>query len=193
MNRIAFFLLLVLISGCSGVNQIPPPEISPEISQTKLNQHKIVSFNPNYKGSYFRLLPYLYNNSNNTFNQIQGDYYNIDLHIHSSVNIMPGYFREYGKYRELKNVLVVQIMMGYPSKFSLNSLPISVSSSKHGYFKRNELYDLQINHIQQEALYVKKLEIANEYDVLEKVRNDTITVTIGGQVFEFLNPEIELD
>jgi hypothetical protein len=192
MNRIAFFLLLVLISGCSGVNQIPPPEISPEISQTKLNQHKIVSYGQ-YKGNYFKVLPYLYNNSNNTFNEIQGDYYNIDLHIHSSVLIMPGYFREYGKSKELKNVLVVQIMMGYPSKFSLNSLPISVSSSKHGYFKRNELYDLKINHIQQQALYVKELEIANEYDVLEKVRNDTITVTIGGQVFEFLNPEIELD
>jgi hypothetical protein len=189
MRRIIIGLLLTIIYACASGSKIPRPVVEPEISEDILKRNNLVTYQPAYKRHYFKILPYLYKNSNKTFNEIQGDFYNIDYQIVSNLNISPGYFRESG---ELKNILSVMIALSNTSTLPLNGVPISVESSKHGIFRKKELEDGEFNRKQQRVLFVKELELTHRYDVLNKVKGDTITVTIGGQIFEFLSPEIEL-
>lgn len=191
MNRISIFIFfLVFLSACSSSSRLIKPQFKPEFSIELLNQKRIAAINPNYKKNYFRLMPYLFYNRNNTFNEIQGDFYNVDYRMVSNINIMTGYWSEYGKY---KNALIVLIAMSGSSKLPLKGVPISVESSKHGIFQKGKLNDNEFNRVQERVLFVKELELENKYDVLNKVYDDVITVQIGGQIYEFLNPELELD
>ena len=170
---------------------MPSPEIQPEILSSKLNANGITAINPNYKQSYFRLLPYLFFNENETFNEIQGDFYNVKFNVYSNLNIMAGFWRDYGTYQ---NSLIVLIAMSGTSTLPIKDIPISIESSKHGVFEQGKLIgNNQINKSQQRVLFVKKLELENRFDVLNKINDDIITVKIGGQVYKFLNPEIKLD
>lgn len=192
MKRILYliFILLVLVS-CSSTSKLPRPEIQPEILSSKLNSNGIAAINPNYKKSYFRLLPYLFSNKSGTFNEIQGDFYNVKFNVNSNLNIMPGFWSEYGSFQ---NSLIVLVAMSGSSTLSIKDIPISVESSKHGVFEQGKLIgNNQINKSQQRVLFVKKLELENRFDVLNKINDDEITVNIGGQVYTFLNPEIKLD
>jgi len=181
----------LLVVSCSSTSKLPRPEIQSEILSSKLNANGIAAINPNYKQSYFRLLPYLFFNESETFNEIQGDFYNLKFNANSNLNIMPGFWSDYGNYQ---NSLIVLIAMSGTSTLPIKDIPISVESSKHGAFKQEKLIgNNQTNKSQQRVLFVKKLELENRFDVLNKINDDVITVKIGGQVYKFLNPEIKLD
>ena len=167
------------------------PEIKPEILSSKLSANGIVAINPKYKQSYYRLLPYLFLNENGIFNEIQGDSYNVKFNIDSDLNIMPGFWNDYGTYQ---NSLIVLIANSGTSTLPVMNIPISVESSKHGIFARGKIIgnDQEIKS-QQQVLFVKKLELENRFDVLNKINDDVITVKIGGQIYRFLNPELKLD
>ncbi|MDO1512395.1 hypothetical protein Q2T41_06990 [Maribacter confluentis] len=190
MKRLLFLIVLFVVS-CSSTSQLPRPEIQSEILASKLNSHGIAAINPTYKKSYYRILPYLLFNESGTFNEIQGDFYNVKFNVNSNLNIMPGFWRDYGKY---KNSLIVLIAMSRSSTLPIKGIPISVESSKHGVFEKKKLIgNSQVNKSQQRVLFVKMLELENRYDVLNKINDDVITVKIGEQVYTFLNPEIKLD
>lgn len=136
-------------------------------------------------------MPYLFYNENGTFNGIHGDFYNVKFGTSSDLNIKPGFWNKYGKYR---NTLLVLIARSDTSALPLENLPITVHSSKHGKFEKGILMgNKAINASQQRVLFIKELELENRYDVLNKIEDDVITVNIEGQLYKFLNPEITLD
>jgi hypothetical protein len=186
------YLILLLVTSCSSTTKLTRPEIQPEILSSKLNANGITAIKPNYKQSYFRILPYLFLNKSETFNEIQGDFYNVKFNVNSNLNIMPGFWQDYGNYH---NSLIVLIAMSGTSKLPLKNIPISVESSKHGVFEQKKLIvNNQFYKRYQRVLFVKKLELENRFfDVLNKINDDVITVKIGGQIYTFLNPEIKLD
>lgn len=93
-----------------------------------------------------------------------------------------------------QNSLIVLIALSGTSTLPINDIPISVESSKHGIFERGEFMEYNaIDKSQQRTLFVKKLELDNRFDILKKINDDVITVKVGGQIYEFLNPEIELE
>lgn len=186
----AIFLITFFLS-CSSSSKLAKFKIKPEIPIAKLNEKGIAVINPNYKRNYYRILPYLFYNSNEVFNEVKGDFYNVKYNLSSNLNIMSGFWSEYGEY---KNSLIVLIGMSNSSTIPLKGIPITVKSSKHGVFeKKTKLWGNNItNQIQQRVLFVKKLELNKKYDVINKVFDDVITVKIGEQIYEFLNPEMEL-
>lgn len=192
MKQVLYLILILLLAdSCSSTSKLPRPEIQSEILSSKLNANGIAAINPSYKQSYFKLLPYLFLNEGGTFNEIQGDFYNVKFNVNSNLNIMPGFWSDYGNYQ---NSLIVLIAMSETSTLPIKDIPISVESSKHGVFEKNKLIgNNQINKSQQRVLFVKKLELENQFDVLNKINDDVITVEIGGQVYKFLNPEIKLE
>ncbi len=188
-----FFLILILslVLSCSSSSKLLRPQIQPEIPIAELCSKGILPFNTNYKKSYYKILPYLFFNEGGTFIKIHGDFYNLKFNSNSDINIMPGFWSDYGSHQ---NSLIVLVSLSETSKLPLKDIPISVESSKHGTFEKEKLIGNQgINRVQQRILFVKKLELENEYDVLNKINDDVITVTIGGQIYKFLNPELSLD
>jgi len=181
ISLITFFL------SCSSSSKLPKPEIKLEIPITKLNEKGIVAINPNYKRNYYRILPYLFFNSSEAFNEIKGDFYNVKYKLSSNLNIMPGFFSQYGEY---KNSLIVLIGMSNSSTIPLKGIPITVKSSKYGVFeKKAKLWgNNETNQIQQRVLFVKKLELNKKYDVINKVFGDVITVKIGEQIYVIFKP-----
>lgn len=183
--------ILLLVASCSSTSKLQKPEIESEIESTKLNANGIVAINPKYKQTYYKLLPYLFLNEGGTFNEIQGDFYNVKFNSNSNLNITPGFWSDYGTHQ---NSFIVLIAMSATSTLALKNIPITVESSKHGVFEREKLIgNDKINKAQQRVLFVKKLELENRFDILNKINDDVITVTIGGQVYIFLNPEVKLD
>ncbi len=163
--------------------------IKPEIPIEILNKKGIVTHSRNYKSQYPRLLPYLLYNENNVFNNFAGDFVNVKNDELSNLNLMVEYDREFGNY---KNSLIVLIAKSDNSIGSLQKIPISVKSSKYGNFSKAYLKDDKINKSQQRILFVRKIKINNDFDILDKVYDDVITVTIGEQNYNFLNPEFEI-
>ncbi|NHF60168.1 hypothetical protein FK220_012495 [Flavobacteriaceae bacterium TP-CH-4] len=192
MRRVPYLLfMLLLAASCSSTSKLPRPEIQPEFLSSNLNANGIVAISPDYKQSYFRRLPYLFVNESETFNEIQGDFYNVKFNVDSNLNIMPGFWSDYGTYQ---NSLIVLIVMSGTSTLPIKDIPISVVSSKHGVFEREKLIgNNQINEAQQRVLFVKKLALTNRFDVLNKINDDVLIVKIDGQLYKFLNPEIKLD
>lgn len=189
--RLYLILPLLVVLSCSTTSKLPKPEIQPEIPLSELNSKGIAAINPKYKQSYYKLLPYLFLDENGGFNEIKGDFYNVKFNMSSNINIMPGFWSDYGTY---ENSLIVLIALSETSTLPIKDIPISVESSKHGVFDSGKLIgDNQINKSQQRILFVKKLELENRFDILNKINDDVITVKVGGQIYKFLNPEIELD
>ncbi|MFD2585340.1 hypothetical protein ACFSQJ_00250 [Croceitalea marina] len=185
---------LLLFISCQSSSKLPRPIIKPEIPISRLNENAIATISPNYKDSYFRLLPYLFFNANGTFNEIQGDFYNVKFNTSSNINIMPGFWRDYGDY---KNSIIVLIALSETSSIPIKDIYISVESSKNGVFIRekiNEGHKLDyISRSQQRVLFFKELSLENQYDVLNKINDDVLTVKVGEQVYKFLTPELELN
>jgi hypothetical protein len=176
-------IVIFIFSACSSSSNIRRPQIKPEIDIKILHEKGIVVKSPNYKRSYFKRLPYLLYNENNNFNEFIGDYINVKNEKVSNFNITAGYSNEYGKHN---NSLIVLIAMNSTSKPELKNTPISVSSHKHGAFSK------EIDQYQR-ILFYKKLKLENEYDIINKVLDDFITVNVGGQIYRFVNPEFQLD
>jgi hypothetical protein len=185
---------LVVLTACSSSSKLiepeSKPEFKPEIPVEILNQRGIAYINSKYKRDYFEIMPYLFYNENNTFNGTQGDFYNVTYKNSSNLNIMVGYWEKYGDH---KNVLVVFIALTDSSTLPLKGMPITVESSKHGKFINEKLRNTKLYRVQQRVLFVKELQLENRYDILDKMIDDVITVTIDGEIYHFLNPELELN
>jgi hypothetical protein len=184
-------LLLILFSSCSSNYKTfkPKREIKPEIPIKILNKKGIVAHSKKYKSQYPRLLPYLLYNENNVFNNFKGDFMNVKNNEVSNINLMVEYVREYFNY---KNSLIVLIAKSDNSIGSLKRIPISVKSSKYGDFSKTYLRDDEIDRSQQRILFTRQIHINNDFDILDKIYGDVITVTIGEQKYNFLNPEFEI-
>ena len=184
-------LLLILFSSCSSNYKTfkPKREIKPEIPIKILNKKGIVAHSKKYKSQYPRLLPYLLYNENNVFNNFKGDFMNVKNNEVSNINLMVEYVREYGNY---KNSLIVLIAKWDNTIGSLKRIPISVKSSKYGDFSKTYLRDDEIDRSQQRILFTRQIHINNDFDILDKIYSDVITVTIGEQKYNFLNPEFEI-
>ena len=136
-------------------------------------------------------MPYLFYNSDNKFNEIQGDFVNVDYGENSSMNLMVGYFKSYGKY---KNTLVVLLAKSPSSTHSMSSIPVYVRSNQFGKFEEAKLPKKGIyNTIQERALFVKQIPLKRKTNLFELLKDDVITVNIGGQVYTFLTPEVVLN
>lgn len=194
MKRIIYLsILLTLFSNCSGSSKISMSKnkvkVKPEISIKILNKNGIVAYNPNYKKNYPIILPYFLYNENNVFNDIRGDFINVKNNQIANLNLMVGYWKNYGYY---KNTFIVLAAMSENSKGSLNEIPISVKSSKFGVFLKGKPKNNPFSKIQQRILFTKEIEINNDFEIIDKIYDDVITVTIGDQNYKFLNPELEL-
>ena len=161
-----------------------------EIPRRKLNQRGIAVINKNYKSNYPSILPYLLYNEDGIFNRIQGDFYNVKNNQTSNLNIMVGYFK---KYTDYKNSLIVLIAKSSSSEGSLQPVSIVVKSTRYGIMKLGELRKSKINLEQERRVYFKEINLENDFDILDKIKDDVITLTIGNQTYTFLNPEITLD
>ena len=181
---------MVVICSCSSSSKLIAPVVKPEIPLDILNKKGIAVYSPKYKQYYFKLLTYLFYNRNDTFNEFNGDFINVKHGELSNLNVMVGYWSSYGQH---KTSLIVLLSMTESSKSSLRNASITVNSSKHGVFLKQDLINTRINNSQQRLLFVKKLILENEYDIINKVYDDVITITIGEQQYTFLNPELELD
>ncbi|WP_224491543.1 hypothetical protein [Robertkochia flava] len=191
-NLILFSSFACCLLSCAGKPKLKEAAFSPEIPLSTLNEKGIAAYRENYKSSYYDILPYLYYNEKGRFNGIQGDFYNLKFHPNSDLNVMPGFFGKIGKHR---NALVVLISLSATSSLSLKDVPVSVSSLNHGEFSRSEeLWGIAgVNKDQQRILFLKPLELQDKYDVLNKVKDDVITVTVDGEKYVFLNPEVHFE
>lgn len=187
-----YFFLLVLMTVSNAYCQITSGgtklKVTPELNATDLSQKSLIPLNPKYKRTYFRILPYLFVDKSELFNSIQGDFYNLKFNLNSDLNFMVGYWQNYGRYQ---SVLLVLLGMSGTSTLPLKDIPIVVESSKHGLFKQGKLSgNYQINKAQQRVLFVLPLEIGSNQELLQSIKHDTIMVSVGGQVYKFINPEI---
>ncbi len=190
IRSFTILFLVVVICSCSSSSKLIAPVIKPEIPIDILSKKGIAAYSPKYKQYYFKFLTYLFYNKDDAYNSFEGDFVNVNHVKMSNLNIMAGYW---SSYQQHKTSLVVLLTMTETSTFPLNELPITVISSKHGKFTTQTLNGNKFNDIQQRTLFIKKLILENEYDIINKVYDDVITITVGEQQYTFLNPELELD
>lgn len=111
--------------------------------------------------------------------------------IHKEVNITAGFWQEYGK---LSNVLITSVWVEGYSQEALDSLQIQVYSSKHGFLKLSPMKRNPNRHtLFEELFFTKNIELDERSDILDKIHDDVITVSVSGYKYELLNPELELD
>lgn len=190
MKYLGFTLLLLFLCSCSGTRKSSSPEIKKEIPLSVLNAKGIAAYSENYKQNYFHILPYLFFNEKGQFIKIQGDNYHLKYPTNRQINIMPGYFRRYRKYRR---VLIVAISNAPPvSNIPLRDLPVTVTSSKFGDLSRGKPWGRKrIDEQQQSMLFYKELDIKDDAALLEQISEDVITVQIEDETYLFLNPEYQ--
>ncbi|RZS93633.1 hypothetical protein [Aquimarina brevivitae] len=185
-----YFSLLVCFISCGVKPKQAKPAYNNELSQEQLLAKGIVPISAKYKNSYFRVFPYLFYNKGNAFNSIAGDFFNVKYKT-SNFNIMVGFYKKYEGY---ENVQVVLVSMSENSKIPLKDQVLSATSSKHGDFSLVKL-DQKNYYIRtlQQVLLINPLVINNDADILDKLYDDVITVTISDQEYTFLNPELKLE
>ena len=80
-NQLKCFLVLlffcVLLMNCGSNANRTKMKITSEITMEVLTKKGIVARFPKYKKLYPTLLPYLFYNNNNTFIELQGDFFNL--------------------------------------------------------------------------------------------------------------------
>ena len=182
-------VIITLLISCSSTKNVKPT-ITPEIDYKTLTERGIAPMHPKYKNSYFRILGYLFYNENDTFNTIQGDFFNVKHKNLGNLNLMVGFWKKYGKD---KNLLDVSLAQSETSKPLLQKLEVKVSSSKHGDFKIGAAGDDEISIKQQRRLYLNNLNIKDNQDLLNQIFDDVITVTIRNETYTFLNPQLQLE
>jgi hypothetical protein len=192
MKKVTLILIFISSLSCSSSKSFinSKEKVKPEIRIKVLNKNGMTPIREDYKNRYPIRLPYLVFDENKSFNGIRGDFYNMKHYKLTDVNIIAGYWKKSGDY---KNVLVVLIAMSNASTSSLNELQVIVESSNFGVFMKGELPNTELNKRQQRMVFLNKIELQNDSEIIEKVVDDIITVNIGGQLFKFVNPEIEVN
>lgn len=187
---IIIYLFFLSTLSYGQVKEASKPTVSLEIPIETLHKKGIVPIITNYKVSYFKVMPYLFYNEQDTFNELQGDFYNVDHSAMKDINIMVGYWKKYG---DEQHSLIVLLSLSKSSVPALKDTPIKVESSKHGIFENRLLEQSGFNKSQQRQLFVKKLNLENDQDAINKVFDDVSTITVGNQKYTFLNPELKLN
>ncbi|TVZ52695.1 hypothetical protein [Dokdonia sp. Hel_I_53] len=177
-------VIFIMVAICS-CNSTKKPKIQKELAIKELVKAKIVPIYNNYKKGYFKEIHYLFINKTDQLQQTSGDFYNVKYDT-SSINVIVSFFEEYFGF---KNVIVALLSKPYPSAITYKNLPVEITSTKHGTFHRAQL-PIEMNlPTYDRILYVRPLGIDNKYDILEKIRNDAVTVKIGNETYGFINPE----
>ena len=162
-----------------------------EIPIETLLSRGIVPYNAQYKSRYYDLLPYLFYNAGDDFIEIKGDYYSLKHPIHNQVNIMVGFWADYGKY---KNVLLAYVWVNSPNQTAADTSSVQVSSSKHGLLLTTPWKKSPYRTgFRKELFFTKQIELAYKAEIIDKLYDDVITVTVDGHKYQLLNPEFKLD
>lgn len=188
-NRLVMLMLFTF--SCSSSKPIVEKNYSPPIPIEKLLNRGIVPYNKDYKSQYFDLFPYLYFNRGNQFINIKGDYFSLKHPTLKEVNVSVGLWTKYGKKR---NILRAQVWVEGYTKATLDTCSIMATSSKHGYltgqgFTKNPYR----KGYHKEVVFEKQFELENSSELLKLIDDDVITITVNGQEYQFLNPELILD
>lgn len=192
LKGVKVILVSLVVSFSCGINISDNHNRLSKDYIKQLQENNIIPPNNNYKSRYYSFLPYLYDNGNNDFISIRGDYYSAKHPKYRSINITCGFRKEYG---ELRNVLKSNIWINSRSKTDFNDLNIQVESSKHGkmrptLFKRNDSRNPDYNI---EYIFHTEIAIDSSSQIIEKVKDDYITITVDGYKYEMLNPEQSFD
>lgn len=190
MNLFKRILLLTIlfftIISCSTLKK--KYNISSELSKKELQELGYVSLFKKYKYNYPVLIPYLYNNSNDNFIEFQGDFYNIRLANNDDLNILCNYDEK----SEENNIIRCMIRKSSTSKIDFKNHTISMKSSRNGVIELKKVLNQSGSYVTHPALlFYKKIAIEKPMDIVKKIKNDTITITINNQVFEFISPEFD--
>lgn len=187
-NKLLWFSTLFVLS--LQINAQTENVVRPEIPLEILNENGLVVFQKDYKSRYPKFLPYFFLNQNNVFNGVRGDFVNVSHPTLKNINITVNYYESYGKY---KNALTLLIALSETSKKHLSKTPILVKSENSGLFRKVNLKHDRINRVQQRTLFVLELSLNNPLEIIEKVKDDFVTLTVGSEKYIFLNPEITID
>ncbi len=188
--RLLTFLSLTIFcfAHASAQNK---PDYLPEIPLEELHNRGIVPGRSTYKSSYYRIMPYLYYNSGDNFIEVKGDLISLKHPVYDEVNLMVGFFSRYGKY---KNMLLALIWVKSSDKELLKNIDIYVHSSKHGQLLLSpKKQNFHRPRFSKDFLYTRNIELDEPSDILEKIKDDVITIMVDGQKYELLNPEIQLN
>jgi hypothetical protein len=183
-------LFLTLFYACAIKNKT---EISKKLYSIPTNltsKEDIIDKSSNFIRHPNSGIHYLYNNKSDNFIKIKGDYFSTSHPKFKEINIIVGFQK---KYRDFKNVLYTQIWVKSKEKVDLKKLIIQVKSSKFGEIKstpieRNSHRDPNLN---TELMFKTEILLDNGKQVLEKIYNDNLTITINGYLYEFKSPIIK--
>lgn len=174
---------MFFLFSCNVQKNINVQNHLPQISTKKLLQNNIIPPNSHYKSRYYSMLPYLFYNG-------KGDYFSLKHPIYEEVNIMIGYWEELGEYR---NILLAVVWVKSKTQYDLTNLDINVVSSKHGLMIPKYRHRDRDSNFNNEIAYTVKIPLEYERQIIDKVNDDVVTITVNGYKYEMLNPELKLD
>ncbi|MFK8059306.1 MAG: hypothetical protein AB8B78_04360 [Polaribacter sp.] len=125
---------------------------------------------------------YTFVNSNNNYNKIIGDFKNIN-YKDSNYNFMVKYLK---KINNQFRVIVVLISEEKNSKQPLITKTISVSSKKFGVFKSTK--QKRSMNTYDYKYFFKKIKRQKDNELINYLKNDTITISINNEKFLFTSP-----
>jgi hypothetical protein len=173
MKKIIYFTFSLLIFFSCGSTK----RFSKELSIKELEIRNLVP-HP-YKRNYIKIINYLYKNHRKDFIEIKGDFFNIKFGDNSAYNFMVGYQEDYDPY---KTSLVVMISTSDNSVYSIKMNDVKVTSSKFG--DLSEVSKAFRNY--PPVLFIRKINVPSRYDIIELIKDDVITITIDGIIYEFV-------
>jgi hypothetical protein len=182
VKRITILIIILFsISNCSTTKK------RLELSKEELKNLNYISLHKKYKFMYPKLFPYLYNNSKNNFSYLIGDFYNVKLSNGDNLNLLCNLHNK----KKNNNSIKCMIRKTSTSKIDLFKSNISIKSSKNGEFTKKTLLNKNRSFITHPAIeFIKELNVEKPKDIINKIRNDTIIITINNQIFEFISPEM---
>jgi len=183
MRSATCLFLFLIFSACktSERSRIPNPKayvICP------IPDHYI-RFNDRCKSSNLDMIDYSYNNLRDDFNGIGGDYINVKYQYISNLSIACTF---YSKYDELKNIIAIDVRASPSSKWKTDNYKIKAVSSKFGEFSKVENFQFENRKYPYPHFYIKELQLDKKLDVLKLIKNDTVTLYVENQKYEFISP-----
>lgn len=177
-------LFMFLFGACKTTKQVKKAHPN-EYVICPVPQYYVRFGKPRCKSRNLDMITYSYDNSQMNFIKMLGDYMNVKYQLISDLNLACTYYASYGN---LKNVITVEVRLSHSSKWKTDTYDIKAVSSKNG-----EL--IKVNDLQHENrgnnfphFYAKELDLVNKRDVLEKIKNDTITLFVENQKYVFISP-----
>lgn len=186
MRTAAYLFLVFTLCACktSEKARIPNPK---EYVICPIPEHYI-RFNDRCKSRNLDMITYSFNNSHKDFIKIWGDFMNVKYQAISDLNIACTYSRSFGN---LKNVITVEVRMSSSSKWKTDNYKIKAVSSKFGEFIKVENFQFENRKYPYSHFYIKELQLDQKLDVLKMIKNDTVTLYVENQKYEFISPVME--